>query len=150
MCAYSQTYNEPCCGSTLLLVDILRERWGFKGHVMSDCGAIANFHTAQKTTQNSQQSVAKALKTGVNLNCGDSYKNLQLALSEGLITEADIDHNLKQLWRTLFKLGIFDPYGDNPYAKLTGEVVNCEKHVQLAREAAQKSIVLLKNRNNFV
>ncbi len=145
MCAYSRTYNKPCCGSTELLVDILRDKWGFKGHVMSDCGAILNFHEYHKVTNTPEESVALAIKSGVNLNCGNTYKQLTSAIDKGLITEADVDANLKNLWRTLFKLGIFDPYGDNPYSKLTGDVVNSEQHVKLARESAQKSLVLLKN-----
>ncbi len=147
MCAYSRTYDEPCCGSTELLVDILREQWGFKGHVMSDCGAIENFHKHHKVTKTPEESIALALKNGVNLNCGSTYKKLKESLKAGYITEKDIDSNLKALWRTLFKLGIFDPYGNNPFNQLGEDVVNSSEKIDLARKSAQKSVVLLKNDN---
>ncbi len=145
MCAYSRTYDEPCCGSTELLVDILRKKWGFTGHVMSDCGAITNFHKHHKVTKTPEESIAMALKTDVNLNCGSTYKKLQDAINAGLVTEADVNRNLKSLWRTRFKLGMFDPYGDNPFNALGEETVNSPEKVALARRAAQKSVVLLKN-----
>ncbi|WP_430817834.1 glycoside hydrolase family 3 C-terminal domain-containing protein [Carboxylicivirga sp. RSCT41] len=145
MCAYNRTLDVPCCGSTLLLTDILRNNWGFKGHVMSDCGALANFHGLHEYTNNARESSAEAIKHDVSLNCGSTYQNLAETVKAGLISEADIDRNLRLLWRTRFKLGLFDPYGDNPYNQLGPEVVNSEQNIQLARKAAQKSIVLLKN-----
>ncbi|MCU4174397.1 glycoside hydrolase family 3 C-terminal domain-containing protein [Carboxylicivirga sp. N1Y90] len=145
MCAYNRTLDVPCCGSTLLLTDILRSNWGFKGHVMSDCGALANFHGLHQYTNNPKESSAEAIKHDVSLNCGTTYKNLVETVNAGLLSEVDIDRNLRLLWRTRFKLGLFDPYGDNPYNNLGPEVVNSKQNIDLARQSAQKSIVLLKN-----
>ncbi|MBR8535029.1 glycoside hydrolase family 3 C-terminal domain-containing protein [Carboxylicivirga sediminis] len=145
MCAYNRTLDVPCCGSTLLLTEILRNNWGFTGHVMSDCGALANFHGLHQYTSDAKASSAEAIKHDVSLNCGSTYQNLVETVQAGLISEADIDRNLRLLWRTRFKLGLFDPYGDNPYNHLGPEVVNSKQNVDLARKAAQKSVVLLKN-----
>jgi beta-glucosidase len=145
MCAYNRTYGEPCCGSTLLMVDLLRKEWGFTGHVMSDCGAINDFHQHHKFTETAEQSSARAIKHDVNLNCGSNYENLMQAIEQELITEEDIDRNLKLLWRTRFKLGLFDPIEKVPYNQIDKRVVNCKKHIKLARKSAQKTIVLTKN-----
>jgi beta-glucosidase len=145
MCAYNRTDDEPCCGSNRLLTRILRNDWGFKGHVVSDCGALANIHGDHHFTQTEEQTVALAIKNQVNLNCGDTYKAIPSAVKQGLVTEAEVDQVLHKLLKTRFKLGMFDPDGVNPYSKLGQEVVHSEAHKQLARKVAQKSIVMLKN-----
>jgi beta-glucosidase len=145
MCAYNRTYDEPCCGSPYLLHDILRYAWGFKGHIVSDCWALTDFNQFHHVTTDAMESATKSLIAGVNLNCGVAYRELVPALEKGLIAEADIDRNLAFLLRTRFRLGLFDPPEMNPWNKISEEVINCDKHKQLAREAAVKSIVLLKN-----
>lgn len=147
MCAYNRTFDEPCCGSNFLLNKIIRQDWGFKGHILSDCGALTDFHDPQghKVTKSPAESAALALKSGLNLSCGEVYKNLTEAVKLGLITEAEIDANLKQLLRTRFKLGLFDPTDRNPYNRVGTEVIGSESHRNLAKEAALKSMVLLKN-----
>lgn len=145
MCAYNRTYNEPCCGSEYLMQDVLRDEFGFKGHVVSDCWAITDFFNGHNTEPDAAHAAAKALKSGVNLNCGNEFQHLTIALSQGLITEADLDEALHYLLPTRFKLGLFDSLGTNKYDKLTVDVVNSNEHRLLAREAAQKSMVLLKN-----
>jgi beta-glucosidase len=150
MCAYNRTYDEPCCGSPFLLKKILREEWGFRGHILSDCWAISDFHQFHKVTASSVESAVKAIKSGVNLNCGITFKHLAKAVKKGLITEKDIDNALAILLRTRFKLGLFDPPGLNPYNAVGVEVIGCKKHRKLAREAALKSIVLLKNNNDVL
>jgi beta-glucosidase len=145
MGAYNRILGEPCCGSTYLLKDILRGRWGFKGHVTSDCWAIQDFHKNHKVTKVPEESAAMALKAGCDLNCGCTYPMLTAAYKQGLVTENDIDTALTRLLRTRFKLGMFDPPESDPYRNLGNEVVGCEKHRALALEAARKSIVLLKN-----
>lgn len=145
MCAYNRTDDEPCCGSNRLLTRILRNDWGFKGHVVSDCGALANIHGDHHFTQTEEQTVALAIKNQVNLNCGDTYKAIPSAVKQGLVTEAEVDQVLHKLLKTRFKLGMFDPDGVNPYSKLGQEVVHSEANKQLARKVAQKSIVMLKN-----
>ena len=151
MCAYNRTNDEPCCGSNVLLKQILRDQWGFKGHIVSDCWAINDFHEGHKVTQNQVESAAMALKNGVNLNCGDTYaKYLPEAVKQGLITEKDVDQSLAILLKSRFKLGLFDPEDANPYNSIPTSVINCEKHRKLAYEAALKSIVLLKNDRNVL
>jgi beta-glucosidase len=145
MGAYNRTLGEPCCGSTFLLKDILRGRWGFQGHVVSDCWAIRDFHENHKVTNSPEESAALALNAGCDLNCGCTYPQLTVSFKKGLVTEEAIDAALTRLLRTRFKLGMFDPPEQGRYAKLGREVINCEKHRQLAQAAAEKSIVLLKN-----
>jgi beta-glucosidase len=145
MGAYNRTLGEPCCGSKLLLEDILRGRWGFKGHVVSDCGAIDDFHQHHKITQNAAESAALAVKHGCDLNCGCTYHDLVLALKQGLITEAQIDVSLRRLLATKFKLGLLDPAARVPWSATPPAIIDCDQHRQLSREAAVESIVLLKN-----
>jgi beta-glucosidase len=146
MCAYNRTNNEPCCGSKELLVDLLRNKWGFKGHVVSDCWALVDIHAGHKYTTGPVESVALSLKKGVNLNCGDEYFPYLLdAVKLGLLTEKEIDQSLSVLLRTRFKLGMFDQDTNNPYSSIPTSVINSDEHRKIALEAAQKSIVLLKN-----
>jgi len=150
MGAYNRTLGEPCCGSYFLLKDILRERWGFKGHVVSDCWAIRDFHEHHKVTASPEESAALALNAGCDLNCGCTYPMLTVACKKGLVKEETIDTALKRLLQTRFKLGMFEPEGSGKYGKLGHSVINCEKHQKLAITAAEKSIVLLKNKNNIL
>lgn len=150
MCAYNRTNGEPCCGSKTLLGDILRDEWGFEGHILSDCWALVDLHAGHKVTNSPAESAAMALNHGVSLNCGSTYPHLVEAVEKGLTTEETIDKALAILLRTRFRLGMFDPPETNPYAKISTDVIRCEKHQQLAREAAAKSVVLLKNRNNVL
>ena len=150
MGAYNRTLGEPCTGSPYLLQDILRKSWGFKGYVVSDCGAIQDFHQFHKVTKTAEESAALALKSGTNINCGNVYKVLKSALNQGLITEELIDIRLKEGLQTRFKLGMFDPIGLNPYDAIKADVIDSKEHRQIALEVAQKSIVLLKNKNNVL
>lgn len=143
MGAYNRTNGEPCCGSETLLGKILRGRWGFQGHVVSDCWAIRDFHTGHMVTENTAQSVAMALKNGCDLNCGDCYQCLIQALQQGLITEEDITTAAERLFTTRYRLDILgegSEYDDIPY-----DVVECPEHLQLANQASLESCVLLKN-----
>ena len=144
MGAYNRTNGEPCCGSKTLLQDTLRDRWGFQGHVVSDCWAIRDFHEGHHVTSSSAESAALALKTGCDLNCGNSYQCLMSAYDLELITEADITRAAVRLFTTRYLLGIMgdegSEYDDIPYS-----AVECENHLELALEAARKSCVLLKN-----
>jgi len=145
MGAYNRTLGEPCCGSKLLLQDILRDEWGFKGYVVSDCWAIKDFHEHHKITKTPAESAAMAVKNGCDLNCGDMYPSLLDAVKEGLITEEEIDVSLKRLFEARIRLGMFDPDEDVPYASIPADVVRCDKHVDLALQMARESMVLLKN-----
>jgi len=150
MGAYNRTLGEPCCGSQLLLVDILRNAWKFQGHVVSDCWAIRDFHEHHKVTSRPEESVALAIKHGCDLNCGCTYEFVVKAVQEGLLDESTIDESVGRLLTTRFKLGMFDAPESVPYANISPEVINCDKHRQLAREAATKSIALLKNEQNLL
>jgi beta-glucosidase len=150
MGAYNRTLGEPCCASHYLLKDILRGRWGFKGHVVSDCWAIRDFHENHKITTTPEESAALALNAGCDLNCGCTYPQLTVSFKKGLVTEEAIDTALRRLLRTRFKLGMFDPPQQSKWSKLGRETINGENHRRFALEAAEKSIVLLKNDNNLL
>jgi beta-glucosidase len=150
MCAYNSIYGEPCCANKYLITDVLRKRWNFKGHVVTDCGAIDDFFTPKDKgghgiAKTEAEAAALVVKSGVSLNCGNSFKSLPQAVKVGLITEKEIDNQLAVLLRTRFKLGLFDPMGSNPYDAISSDVVNSKAHRELAKEVAQKGIVLLKN-----
>ena len=142
MGAYNRTNGEPCCGSKTLLTDILRGKWDFQGHVVSDCWAIRDFHTGHMVTRTPAESVALALRSGCDVNCGESYFHLLDALGQGLITEEQITEAAVRLYTTRFLLGLFDgsEYDAVPYT-----AIECEEHLKLAHEAALESCVLLKN-----
>lgn len=143
MGAYNRTNGEPCCGSEALLVDILRGKWNFKGHVVSDCWAIADFHLNHKVTSTATQSAALAIKNGCDLNCGNVYLQMMLAYKEGLVTEEDITIAAERLMATRIRLGMFDD--DCEYDEIPYESNDSKENNQLSLEAARKSIVLLKN-----
>ncbi|MEZ5070852.1 MAG: glycoside hydrolase family 3 N-terminal domain-containing protein [Bacteroidales bacterium] len=145
MGAYNRVLGEPACASQLLLQDILLKDWGFKGHILSDCWAINDFHTGHMVTKDVAESAALALNMGVSLNCGSAYRSLKEALDRGLITEETLDQRLRTLFITRFELGLFDPPEMNPYNAVDESIINSEAHAVLAREAAVKSLVLLKN-----
>ncbi|HEU5291490.1 MAG TPA: glycoside hydrolase family 3 N-terminal domain-containing protein [Cyclobacteriaceae bacterium] len=146
MCAYNRTNGEPCCANNYLLNDILRKEWNFKGHVVSDCWAVVDFYqNGHNVVKTQAEAAALAVKHGVNLNCGNEYGALIEAVEKKLITEKEIDNALADLLRTRFKLGLFDPKEKNPYNAISTDVINSASHRSIAREAAQKSIVLLKN-----
>jgi len=150
MCAYNQLHGEPCCGNKHLLIDLLRNKWGFKGHIVTDCWAINDFITHQKITDNGTDAAVLALNAGVNLNCGTNFKYIPDAVKQGKISEAEIDSLLKPVLRTRIKLGLLQSDDNTPYDTIQPEIVNCGKHVSLAYEAAVKSIVLLKNSNKVL
>lgn len=143
MGAYNRTLGEPCCGSDLLMRKILRGKWGFEGHYVSDCWAIADFHNHHHITATAPESAALALKMGCDVNCGNTYLHLLQALEAGLITENDITAAAERLFTTRFLLGEFDEncaYNAIPY-----KTVECPEHLALSEEVARRSVVLLKN-----
>lgn len=145
MGAYNRTNGEPCCGSKTLLKDILREKWGFKGHVVSDCWAIRDFHTTHNVTADMEESAALALKNGCDINCGCTYLYLLAAYEKGLVTEEQITEAAVHAMTTRFKLGLFDE--DFSYNAIPYEVIACKEHLAVAEKAAEESMVLLKNDN---
>ena len=143
MGAYNAVNGEPCCGSTLLLKEILREKWGFEGHVVSDCWAVRDFHENHKVTDSPSESTAMALKAGTDLNCGCTYRCLITALAEKRVTEEEIRQSAVRLFTTRYLLGIMGEHTE--YDRIPYTAVECKEHLADAREAAEKSIVLLKN-----
>jgi beta-glucosidase len=139
MGAYNRTNGEPCCGSPTLLQKILREEWGFQGHVVSDCGAVCDFHEHHKVTKTPAESSAVAVKNGCDLNCGKTYQNLVTALKERLLSEADIDRAVTRLFVTRFRLGMFDPPTRVPFARIPVSVNDSPAHRRLALRAARES-----------
>ena len=143
MGAYNRVNGEPACGSKTLLKDTLRGKWGFRGHVVSDCWAIRDFHTNHKVTATAPESAALALKNGCDLNCGNTYLHILEALREDLVTEEDITIACERLFTTRFLLGLFDK--DCEYDKIPVTETDTDEHAALALEAAEKSMVLLEN-----
>lgn len=149
MGAYNQFRDYPCCASPELF-RILRNEWGFKGYVVSDCWAISDFFQFQNFSKNAAEASAAAVKAGTDLNCGVAYKHLNAAVEQGLIAEKEIDLAVKRLFMARFKLGMFDPKEDVKYAQIPFSVNTSDENKELALEAARKSIVLLKNKDQVL
>ena len=148
MGAYNRTNGEPCCGSPTLMKDILRGKWEFKGHFVSDCWAIRDFHENHKITNNPAESAALALNNGCDLNCGNTYLCILAALKEKLVTEKDLRKACTRLMATRMKLGILPRTEDKAskkYDMISYLENDTPEHNALSLKAAQKSIVLLKN-----
>jgi len=150
MGAYNRTNGEPCCGSKTLLKDILRDKWGFEGHVTSDCWAIKDFHEGHGVTSGPVESVALAVNNGCDLNCGNIFVYLDQAVEAGLVTEETITEAVIRLFTTRMKLGMFDNEEDVPYNAIGYDQVDSPKMRTFNREVAEKTLVLLKNRNNIL
>jgi beta-glucosidase len=150
MGAYNRTLGEVCCASRLLISEILRGEWNFLGHFVSDCGALSDFHLHHKVTADAAETAAMALKGGCDLGCDHVYNEIPEAIRRGLITEADVDRALERTLLTRFKLGMFDPPEEVPYASISPDVIACAEHRQLAYRTATESVVLLKNKNNIL
>ena len=146
MCAYQRIDGQPCCSQTRYEQQILRDEWGFKGLITSDCGAIRDFLPRwHNTAKDAAQASAQAVLAGTDVECGSEYKNLPEAVRRGDIKEADLDVSLRRLLIARFELGDLDPDDLNPWTKIPENVVACDAHKQLALDMARKSIVLLKN-----
>ena len=147
MCAYNSVRGEPACANHLLF-DTLRNKWGFKGYVVSDCWAISDLHQGHGFVLTLEQAAALAVKAGTDLSCGPEFGVLPLAVRNRLLSNDDIDRAVKRLFEARFRLGMFDPPDRVPWSKLTIADNDTPAHRQLALEAARKSIVLLKNERN--
>ena len=145
MGAYNRLYGASASASELLLEDILREKWGFDGYVVSDCDSIEDIFKYHKIVKTPEQAAALGIKNGTELNCGKTYAALVNAVKQGLITEAEIDASLVNLMKTRFELGMFDPPERVRWANIPYSVNQSAEHDWLARRAAQSSMVLLKN-----
>lgn len=150
MGAYNRTNGEPCCGSKTLLKDILRDEWGFRGHVVSDCWAIKDFHGGHGVTAGPLESVTMAVNNGCDLNCGNLFVYVKEAVEKGMIPEERVDEALVNLFTTRMKLGLFDKKGDTPYDDIPYTAVDSKEMQALNLRAAQKCIVLLKNEGGIL
>lgn len=145
MCAYNAIDGEPACANTFLLSDVLRKDWDFKGYITSDCGAITDVANGHKFAPDLEHAAAVSLRAGTDTSCGGEYATLAKAVHDGLISENEIDTSVKRLFTARFELGMFDPPTDVAYARIPFSEVDSEAHRELAREVAEKSMVLLKN-----
>ncbi len=151
MGAYNRTNGEACCASPTLLVDILKKRWGFDGYLTTDCGALVDIYRDHKLCNTPAEAAAMAVKTGMNLNCGSVYsESLMDAVAQKLVTEEEIDELLYPLMLTRFELGLFDDEASVPFSDIDVDVVDSQEHIDLAYEAAVKSLVLLENKDNLL
>ncbi len=142
MGAYNRTNDEPCCANKPLMQDTLRGKWGFKGHFVSDCWAIMDFHENHKVTSGPEESAKLALEAGCDLNCGCTYQNIMNAYRSGMVDEEVITRSCERLFTTRFLLGMFD---ETEFDSIPYTVVESKEHLAVAHKAASESIVLLKN-----
>ena len=145
MGAYNSLYEEPCNTNAFLLTDLLRNQWGFDGHVVADCGAIRSIYAHHRKVETAEEAVARAVKAGCDLDCGVTFGSLLTARNEGLVSDEEIDLSLHRLLRTRFRLGMFDPVEMNPYSTITEEQNDSPEHKALALKATRESMTLLKN-----
>ncbi len=145
MGAYNRVYGESASASRFLLHDLLRETWGFTGHVVSDCGAVCDIWKGHHIVETPQQASALALKSGLTLECGNCFAHLTTAFAEGLVSEEDVTDAVVTLLMTRLRLGIAGPDPDCPYNEPDPACLCSAKHRDLARKLARESMVLLKN-----
>ena len=150
MGAYNRTNGEPCCGSKTLLQDILRDEWGFEGHVVSDCWAVMDFHENHKITKSEKESAAMAMNNGCDLNCGCAFRSLRDAVKGGYVEESRLDEAVTRLMETRLKLGMFEEEGTVPFDGISYDRVDTPQNRALNLKIAEKSLVLLKNENNLL
>jgi beta-glucosidase len=151
MSAYNRINGVPNSINKALLTDILRKEWGFKGHVVTDCGALDDVYSTHKTLPNAVEVAAAAIKAGIDLDCSSILQNDVIkAINQKLITEKEVDQRLTELLRTEFKLGFYDDPQKIPYHNYGADSVHNAPHIALARKVAQQSMVLLKNNNNVL
>lgn len=150
MCAYQSIDGQPCCGNNQLMRHILREELGFKGLVVSDCGAISDFWRkgTHEVSKDAAEASAVAVSVGTDLSCGDDYRQLDRAVADGQISEAKVDESLRRLLKARFELGNFDSDSDNEWTRIPQSVVASPEHKALALRMARESMTLLHNRRS--
>ncbi len=152
MCAYQRIDGEPCCGSTRYEQQILRDDWGFKGLITSDCGAIGDFYKPGRhgVSKDAAAASAKAVLSGTDVECGGEYRKLPEAVKRGDISEADIDRSLRRLLIARIELGDLDPDETVEWTKIPSSVIACKSHKDMALDMARKGTVLLQNRGDIL
>ena len=150
MGAYNRTNGEPCCGSKTLLQDILRDEWGFEGHVVSDCWAVRDFHENHHVTNAPVESVTMAMNHGCDLNCGCTYPHLVQAVREGRVDEKRINEAVINLFTTRMKLGMFEEPGTVPFDSIPYTENDTPEHNRINEKISEKTLVLLKNEGGLL
>jgi beta-glucosidase len=153
MCAYQRLDDEPCCGNNRLLQSILRDQWGFKHVIVSDCGAVTDFYTSHKVSSDATHASSKAVLAGADVECvweGYAFANLPDAVSRGLINEDKINQSLLRVLKERFELGEMDDDAIVPWAKIPASVINNEEHRNLSLIMSRESMTLLQNKNNVL
>ncbi|WP_334167164.1 xylan 1,4-beta-xylosidase [Phocaeicola paurosaccharolyticus] len=152
MCAYQRLDDEPCCGNTRLLQQILRDEWGYKHMVVSDCGAISDFWSSHKSSSDAIHAAVKGSLSGTDVECGYGYAYMKLpdAVKKDLVKEKDIDKNVIRLMTQRFELGEMDDPSIVPWSKIPMSIINCKKHKELTLDMARQSMVLLQNKDNIL
>ncbi len=147
MSAYNAINGTPCTCNPWLLTKVLREEWGFDGYVVSDCGGPSLIYEAHEYVKAPETAATLSLKAGLDLECGDEVyiEPLRKAYKMGMVTDEDIDTAARRILTARMRLGIFDSTDNNPYAKISPDVIGSEKHQQIALQTAREGIVLLKN-----
>ncbi|WP_320128320.1 glycoside hydrolase family 3 C-terminal domain-containing protein [uncultured Sphaerochaeta sp.] len=147
MGAYSCVNGDPCCGMPMIQT-LLRDTWNFSGMFISDCWAIRDFHQGHRVTKNLVESVAQAVNAGCDLNCGCEYGALESAYKQGLILESTAREECVRVMMTRLQLGLFA--AETPYDDIAFDSVDCDEHADLCLAVAEKSLVLLKNEDDFL
>jgi beta-glucosidase len=151
MAAYNEVNGVPCPADTLLLKNILRNEWGFKGFVVSDCDAVGDVYSSHHYVSSAPQAAAMCLLAGTDMNCGPCMpQNLAAAISSNLCTEADMDVALRRSLKSRFLFGEFDPPSAVPYKSIPASKLDCQANRDLCLKTAREAIVLLKNSNNLL
>jgi len=151
MASYNSLWGIPCVADPMLLTEILRKQWGFKGYVVSDCDAVADIYQTHHYVQTGPEAAAVAIKAGSDLNCGDTYsKHLTQAVQDKLVSEEAVRTALARVLTGRFLLGEFDAPADVPWSGLSPEILEGQRHRDLARDAARQTLVLLKNERQLL
>jgi beta-glucosidase len=154
MCAYNSINGQPACANQFLLEDQLRGKWGFKGYVVSDCGAVTDIFNGHKFTKSQPEASGLSLQRGMDNECGDffakvnddhDYRPYLDAVKQGFLKESEIDVALVRLFTARMKLGMFDPPEMVPYSKIDEKLLDSAEHRAMARKLANEAMVLLKN-----
>ena len=152
MCAYQRLDDDPCCGSTRLLQQILRDEWGFQYLVVSDCGAVSDFYENHKSSSDAVHGTAKAVWAGTDVECGFNYayKSLPDAVRKGLLSEAEVDKHVIRLLEGRFDLGEMDDPSLVEWSKIPYSAMSTKASAQIALDMARQTIVLLQNKGNIL
>ena len=152
MCAYQRLDDDPCCGSTRLLQQILRDEWGFQYLVVSDCGAVSDFYENHKSSSDAVHGTSKAVLAGTDVECGFNYayKSLPEAVRKGLLSEAEVDKHVIRLLEGRFDLGEMDDPSLVEWSKIPYSAMSTKASAQIALDMARQCIVLLQNKGNIL